>query len=596
MERQYVNLISGVPCDTDLPGEPAVLINGMICEKLNGEESMRSNIDIAQDAQAQPIIQIAANIGIGEADLIPYGRYMAKIPLSVLKRFDDRPSGKLVLTTAITPTPAGEGKTVTTIGLVQALGRKGRKVMGALREPSIGPTFGMKGGATGGGYAQVYPMWDIDLHFTGDIHAVGAAHNLLSAVLENHVARENALRIDPTRIMLRKAMDMNCRELRSTVVGLGGRIEGGTPHESGFIITAASEISAVLALTISIQDLKQRLGKIIVAYTYDGKPVTAAQLGCVGPMTMLLKDAISPNLVQTLEGDPFFIHGFPFANIAHGNNSVIATRYALKLADIVVTEAGFAADLGAEKFFDIVCRTSDIRPDCAVVVCSIRALKMHGGCAIDSICKVDQMALRKGFDNLDKHVENIRKFGVPVVVSINFFDTDTSEEIDMVRKHCAQKGVRCALSRVFAEGGIGGKELAETVLDVLENEKADFHYLYDTDRPLKEKIKTIATELYGAAEVVYEGEAERNIKLIEQSGFGHLPICMAKTQLSITDNPKLKGAPRGWTLKVREVLVSAGAGFVVPVCGQIMLIPGLPAEPAALKMDIDDNGRITGLN
>ncbi|QLH74609.1 MAG: formate--tetrahydrofolate ligase [Methanomassiliicoccales archaeon] len=556
---------------------------------------MRSNIEIAQDAKAWPIGDIAEKLGIQESEIIPYGRYIAKVPLNVLKRFDQRPNGKLVLTTAITPTPAGEGKTVTTIGLVQALGRMDKKVMGALREPSLGPIFGIKGGATGGGYSQVYPMWDIDLHFTGDIHAVAAAHNLLSAVLENHVSRDNSLGIDPTRIVLSKAMDMNCRELRNIVVGLGGRTEGGTPHESSFIVTAASEISAVLALSTSMSDLKERLGKIIVAYTYQGKPVTASQLGCVGAMAMLLKDALSPNLVQTLEGDPFFIHGFPFANIAHGNNSIIATKYALKLADIVVTEAGFAADLGAEKFFNIVCRSNGLRPDCAVIVCSIRALKMHGGATLDQICKGDCLTLRKGFENLDKHIENIRKFGVPVVVAINFFDTDTQEEIDLVRRHCKDKGVRCAVSRVFAEGGKGGRELAEAVLDVLENEPCEFRLLYSSDRPLREKIKTIATEIYGAADVIFEGEAERNLKLIEQSGYGNLPICMAKTQLSITDNPKLKGAPRGWTLKVREVRVSAGAGFVVPICGQIMLIPGLPSEPAALKMDIDENGKITGL-
>ncbi|MCE5297227.1 MAG: formate--tetrahydrofolate ligase [Euryarchaeota archaeon] len=557
---------------------------------------MRTNIEIAQDAKARPIGDIAEKIGIEETELVPYGRYIAKVPLDVLKRFDSRPAGKLVLMTAITPTPAGEGKTVTTIGLVQALGRMDKKVMGAIREPSLGPVFGLKGGATGGGFSQVYPMWDIDLHFTGDIHAVAAAHNLLSAILENHISRDNSLGIDPTRIMIKKAMDMNCRELRHIVVGLGGRNDGGTPHESAFIITAASEISAVLALATSMADLKQRLGKIIVAYSYKGKPVFASQLGCVGAMTMLLKDAICPNLVQTLEGDPFFIHGFPFANIAHGNSSLLATKYALKLADIVVTEAGFAADLGAEKFFDIVCRGKEVRPDCAVVVCSIRALKMHGGASIDQICKGDCLALRKGLENLDKHVENSRKFGVPIVVAINFFDTDTTEEIELVKKHCREKGIRCAVSRVFAEGGKGGRELAEVVLESLENDRCDFRFLYASDRPLKEKIKTIATEIYGASEVIYEGEAERNLKLIETSGFGDLPICMAKTQLSITDNPKLKGAPKGWTLKIREIHVSAGAGFVVPICGQIMLVPGLPSEPAALKMDIDENGKITGLN
>ncbi len=556
---------------------------------------MRTNIEIAQDAQCMPIGEVAGKLGIGEADLVPYGRFAAKVPLSVLHRYDDRPNGKLVLVTAITPTPAGEGKTVTTIGLVQALGKLDHKVMGALRQPSLGPIFGIKGGATGGGYSQVYPMWDIDLHFTGDLHAVASAHNLLSAILENHLNRENGLNIDPTRIMLRKAIDMNCRELRSVVVGLGGRGDGGTPHESGFIITAASEISAVLALTTSLKDLKERLGRIIVAYTYDGKPVSADQLGCVGAMALLLKNAIHPNLVQTLEGEPVFIHGFPFANIAHGNNSIIATKYALKLADIVVTESGFGADLGAEKFFDIVCRNNGLRPDCAVIVVSIRALKMHGGAKLSDIAKSDPNALRKGFANLDKHLENLSRFGVPVVVSINHFDSDRDEEIGMVRTHCREKGVRCALSFVFSQGGPGGRELAEAVLDTLEKETPDFRFLYDIERPLKEKIKTIATEIYGASEVVFEGEAERNIKLIETSGFGQLPICMAKTQLSITDNPKLKGAPQGWVLKVREVFVAAGAGFIVPVCGQIMLIPGLPSEPASNKMDIDDDGRITGL-
>ena len=557
---------------------------------------MKSNIEIAQESQCSRIGDIAAKVGIDEADLVPFGRYAAKVPLSVLRRYDGRSNGKLVLVTAITPTQAGEGKTVTTIGLVQALGKLDKKVMGALRQPSLGPIFGIKGGATGGGYSQVYPMWDIDLHFTGDLHAVASAHNLLSAVLENHLNRENDLNIDPTRIMLKKAIDMNCRELRSIVVGLGGRGDGGTPHESGFIITAASEISAVLALATSMEDLKLRLGRIIVAYTYDNKPVSAAKLGCVGAMAVLLKNAIHPNLVQTLEGEPVFIHGFPFANIAHGNNSIIATKYALKLADIVVTESGFGADLGAEKFFDIVCRSNGFRPDCAVIVVSIRALKMHGGAQLAEIGNRDPIALRKGFSNLDKHIENIRKFGLPVVVSINHFDSDRDEDIAMVRNHCKELGVRCALSYVFSQGGPGGRELAEAVLDVLENDKPQFRYLYDIDRPMKEKIKTIATEIYGASEVVFEGEAERNIKLIESSGFGNLPICMAKTQLSITDNPKLKGAPQGWVLKVREVFVSAGAGFIVPVCGQMMLIPGLPAEPASVKMDIDDNGRITGLN
>ncbi len=556
---------------------------------------MKTNIDIAQEAKAKRIEEIAESIGISREDIVTYGRYIAKVPLSVLKKLDDRPDGKLVLTTAITATPAGEGKTVTTIGLVQALGKKGIKVMGTLREPSLGPTFGLKGGATGGGYSQVYPMWDIDLHFTGDIHAVGAAHNLLSAILENHIARKNELDIDPTRIVLRKAMDMNCRELRNVVVGLGGRKEGGTPHESGFIITVASEISAILALATSMHDLKDRLGRMIVAYTYANEPVTAQQLGCVGAMALLLKDAINPNLVQTLEGEPFFIHGFPFANIAHGNNSIIATKYALKMADVVVTEAGFAADLGAEKFFDIVCRQNGLRPNLAVIVASVRALKMHGGQPIDQVCLADCKALDRGFENLDKHIDNIRHFGVPIVVAVNRFESDSDAELQMVRDHCQQKGIRCAVSEVFAKGGAGGSELADAVLEALRTEKVDFRFLYDLDLRVQEKITIIAKEMYGAAKVQFEGEAEKNIRTIENAGLGHLPICMAKTQLSLSDDPKLKGAPKDWTLHVREAYVSAGAGFIVPICGEMTLIPGLPASPSALKIEYSDDGHITGL-
>ncbi|MEI6796804.1 MAG: formate--tetrahydrofolate ligase, partial [Methanomassiliicoccales archaeon] len=554
---------------------------------------MKTNIDIAQEAKAKRIEEIAESIGISREDIVTYGRYIAKVPLSVLKKLDDRPDGKLVLTTAITATPAGEGKTVTTIGLVQALGKKGIKVMGTLREPSLGPTFGLKGGATGGGYSQVYPMWDIDLHFTGDIHAVGAAHNLLSAILENHIARKNELDIDPTRIVLRKAMDMNCRELRNVVVGLGGRKEGGTPHESGFIITVASEISAILALATSMHDLKDRLGRMIVAYTYANEPVTAQQLGCVGAMALLLKDAINPNLVQTLEGEPFFIHGFPFANIAHGNNSIIATKYALKMADVVVTEAGFAADLGAEKFFDIVCRQNGLRPNLAVIVASVRALKMHGGQPIDQVCLADCKALDRGFENLDKHIDNIRHFGVPIVVAVNRFESDSDAELQMVRDHCQQKGIRCAVSEVFAKGGAGGSELADAVLEALRTEKVDFRFLYDLDLRVQEKITIIAKEMYGAAKVQFEGEAEKNIRTIENAGLGHLPICMAKTQLSLSDDPKLKGAPKDWTLHVREAYVSAGAGFIVPICGEMTLIPGLPASPSALKIEYSDDGHIT---
>ena len=556
---------------------------------------MKSNIEIAQEAKVLTIDQVAAKLDISPEEIVPYGRHMAKVPLSVLRRFEGRPNGKLVLTTAITPTPAGEGKTVTTIGLVQALGRQGRKVMGAIREPSLGPTFGLKGGATGGGLSQVYPMWDINLHFTGDIHAVGAAHNLLSAILENHIAKGNQLNIDPTRIFLKKAIDMNCRELRNIVVGLGGKKEGGIPHESGFIITVASEISAILALTTSMDDLKERLGRIIIGYTNDNRPVRAKELGCIGAMATLLKDAINPNLVQTLEGQPFFIHGFPFANIAHGNSSIIATKYALKMADVVVTEAGFGADLGAEKFFDIVCRNDGFLPDCAVLVCSIKALKMHGGCRLGDVGCEDLASLEKGFPNLDKHIDNIRAFGVPLVVAINHFQADTLREIEAVREHCRRLGVRCALSDVFERGGEGGQELADQVMDVLDKERPDFRFLYDLDMPLKEKIEAIATRMYGAARVEYETAAQRHLRIIETSRMSNLMVCMAKTQLSLTDKPEMKGAPQGWELTVREIFVSAGAGFVVPICGRIMLIPGLPSQPSAMNVDIDGEGKITGL-
>jgi formate--tetrahydrofolate ligase len=562
-------------------------------------DAMNADIDIAQEARMEPIETVAATVGLSRDELEPHGRYMAKVPLEVLHRFDDRPDGKLVLVTAITATKAGEGKTVTSIGLMQALGHIGVKVFGALREPSMGPVFGLKGGATGGGRAQVYPMWDIDLHFTGDIHAVASAHNLLSAMVENHITHRNELEIDPTRVVWKKAMDMNCRELREIVVGLGGRSVGGVPHESGFVITAASEISAILALSTSIEDLRARLERVVVAYDMKGQPVCARQLRCVGAMVMLLKDAIKPNLVQTLEGQPVFVHGFPFANIAHGNNSLLATRYALKMADVVVTEGGFASDLGAEKFFDIVCRQAGLRPDCAVIVTSVRALEMHGGaCMRDAItCEgCDPALVRKGFCNLDKHIENVGKFGVPVVVAINRFKNDLQEEIDDVRAHCASLGVPCAVSEVYSQGGPGGRELAETVMKVMEEQESKFHPLYDTELSIDEKIRTIATEIYGAKDVRYVGTAERDIRAIELAGYGKLPICMAKTQLSITDDPKRKGAPRGWTLTVKEVLVSAGAGFIVPLCGDIMLVPGLPSEPAAQRIDLTGDGRYIGLS
>lgn len=560
---------------------------------------MKADIDIAQEAKVAPIETIAEKIGLSRDDIEPHGKYMAKVPLEVLRRFDDKPHGKLVLVTAITATKAGEGKTVTTIGLTQALGKLGIKVMGAIREPSMGPVFGIKGGATGGGYAQVYPMWDIDLHFTGDIHAVTSAHNLLSAMVENHISKGNELNIDQTRIVWRKALDMNCRELREIIVGLGGRSVGGVPHQSGFVITAASEISAILALATSIDDLRERLERIVVAYDMHDNPIRAGQLKCVGAMLMLLKDAVKPNLVQTLEGQPMFVHGFPFANIAHGNNSILATKYALKMADVVVTESGFAADLGAEKFFDIVCRQAGFKPDCAVIVASVRALKMHGGACLHDPLDCEQpnvAALTKGFSNLDKHIENVKKYGVPVVVALNRFPTDTAEEIETVRVHCAHLKVPCAVSDVFVNGGEGGRQLAEQVAHVLKTEQSTFHPLYDIKMPIKDKIRLIATEIYGAKDVRYIGTANRDIRTIELAGNNDLPICMAKTQLSITDDPKLKGAPKGWTLNVKEVLLSAGAGFIIPLCGEITLIPGLPSEPAAERMNYTNEGKFIGLS
>ena len=556
----------------------------------------KTNIEIAQEAKCAPIEKVAEKLSLTNGDLQLYGKYMAKVPLDVLRRFEGQEDGKLIVMTAITPTPAGEGKTVSTIGLVQGLGRLKLSVMGCLRQPSLGPVFGVKGGATGGGRSQVYPMWDIDLHFTGDIHAVAAAHNLLSAIIENHIQRKNELNIDPTRIIWKKAIDMNCRELRQIIVGLGGRGDGGVPHESGFIITAASEISAILALATSMEDLKKRLAKIVVARTYDKKPITAGQLGCVGAMALLLKDAMEPNLVQTLEGEPIFIHGFPFANIAHGNNSILATKYALKMVDYVVTEAGFATDLGMEKCFDIVCRESGFRPDCVVVVVSIRALKMHGGCPFEK-CDVKNVdVLEKGFVNLDKHVSNVRKFGVPVVVAVNHFSADTVEEVDAVMAHCKKTGVRAAVSYVFDQGGDGGVLLARQVLEAIENDNNDFHFLYDEKLPVREKIEKIARELYGARAVKFHAEAEKDMKEIEAMGLDKLPVCIAKTQHSLSDDPKVKGAPTDWVLTVRDLSPSAGAGFIVAVCGDIMLIPGLPAEPSAFNMDVKDDGTIIGLN
>ena len=553
---------------------------------------MISDFEIANATKVRPIADVAADLGIEEKELVYYGKDVAKVPLSALSKFDKKKNGKLVLVTAITATPAGEGKTVTTIGLIQGLSRIGKKVVGALREPSLGPTFGLKGGATGGGYSQVYPMWDINLHFTGDIHAVGAAHNLLSAMVENHMAKGNELSIDPTRIVLKKAIDMDCRELRNVVVGLGGKTLGGVPHESGFLITSASEISAILALASDFDDLRKRLENIIIGYNYKGEYIKAKDLDCVGAMLILLKDAINPNLVQTLEGQPVFIHGFPFANIAHGSNSIIATKYALKMGEYAVTEAGFAADLGAEKFMDIVCRQADFAPDCVVLVASVRALMMHGGAAAEE--EMDSERLEKGFSNLDKHIDNLHSFGVPVVVAVNRFDGDTEEHLKMVENHCIEKGVEFARSDVFAEGGKGGEALAKAVVKA-SDKKSDFKFAYPLNITVKEKIEAVGKNIYGASMVNFLPAAEAAICDLRRAGYEDLPICIAKTQASISDDPKRKGAPTGWKLTVRELYVSAGAGFIVPICGQMMLMPGLPKTPAATRMDIDKDGNITGL-
>ncbi|MFY9493572.1 MAG: formate--tetrahydrofolate ligase [Limnochordia bacterium] len=555
---------------------------------------MLSDIQIAQQAELRPISEIAEELGLGPDDIELYGKYKAKVDLDVLKRLKDRPNGKLIYTTAITATPAGEGKTVTTIGLTQALGYLGKKAITCIREPSLGPTFGIKGGAAGGGYSQVVPMEDINLHFTGDIHAVTTAHNLLAALLDNHIAQGNELNIDPKRIVFRRVMDMNDRQLRNIVVGLGG-LGNGVVREAGFDISVASEIMAILCLASDLQDLKERVGRILVAYTYDRKPVYAKDLNAQGAIAVIMKDAIKPNLVQTLEGQPAFVHGGPFANIAHGNNSIVATQLALKLADYVVTEGGFAADLGAEKFFDIVHGYSGLKPDVAVIVASVRALNMHGGVPRDKVAETNLEALKAGLANLDKHVENVKKFGVPIVVAINQFPTDTPEELKLVQEHCEQLGVPSALSQVVAKGGEGGKEFAETVLRVLETEKADFKPLYDWEQPIKDKLETLAREIYGADGVVYTPQAERSIRTLTKLGYGNLPVCVAKTQHSISDDPKLKGVPTGWTLTITDVRPSLGAGFLVCLAGDIMTMPGLPAKPAAENVDIDEDGNITGL-
>ena len=555
---------------------------------------MKSDVEIAQQAKMKPITQVGAELGIGEDELELYGKYKAKLDLSVWERLKDRPDGKLVLVSAINPTPAGEGKTTNTVGIGDALRRLGKKVVLALREPSLGPCFGVKGGAAGGGYAQVVPMEDINLHFTGDIHAVSSATNLLAAIIDNHLQHGNELNIDPRRITWRRVLDLNDRALRQIVLGLGGKTNG-IPRESGFDIAVASELMAVLCLASGLDDMKARINRIIVAYTSDNRPVTVADLKVAGALTLLLKDAIKPNLVQTLENTPTFVHGGPFANIAHGCNSVMASKFALKLGDILVTEAGFGADLGAEKFFDIKCRMAGLKPDVVVLVATVRALKYQGGVAKADLDAVNLAALEKGMANLEKHIENIGKFGLPTVVAINAFPTDTAEELALVRQKCAALGAAVAVSEVWAKGGEGGKAVAELVLQAIEH-PSDFRFLYDETLPIKEKIATIAREIYGADGVNYSKTAEKTIRELTVLGFDRTPICMAKTQYSLSDDASLLGRPSGFTITVREVRISAGAGFLVCLTGEIMTMPGLPKQPAAEKMDIDNNGKIIGLS
>ena len=555
---------------------------------------MKTDIQIAQEATMLPIKDVAASIGIEEDDLELYGKYKAKISDELINRTKKNPDGKLILVTAINPTPAGEGKTTTSVGLGEAFGRLGKKALIALREPSLGPCFGIKGGAAGGGYAQVVPMEDLNLHFTGDFHAITSANNLLAALLDNHIQQGNELGIDPRQIVWKRCMDMNDRVLRNIVVGLGSKMDG-MVREDHFVITVASEIMAILCLADDMADLKKRLGRIIVAYTFDGKPVTADDLQATGSMAALLKDALKPNLIQTLEHTPAIVHGGPFANIAHGCNSVMATKTALKLADYVITEAGFGADLGAEKFFDIKCRMAGLKPDAVVLVATIRALKYNGGVPKDELSSENLDALKAGIVNLEKHIENLHKFGVPVVVTLNSFVTDTKAETDFVEQFCKERGCEFALSEVWEKGGEGGIDLANKVLETIEHKESNFKVLYDDSLSLKEKIETVAKEIYGADGVTYSPAAERELKRITDLGMGDFPVCMAKTQYSLSDDAKKLGRPSGFKINVREVYASAGAGFVVAVNGSIMTMPGLSKKPAAYGIDVDDNGVITGL-
>ena len=555
---------------------------------------MKTDIQIAQEAVLAPIQTVAEKLGIVEDELELYGKYKAKLSTELWDKVKDRPDGKLILVTAINPTPAGEGKTTTSVGLGQAFGRLGKQAVIALREPSLGPCFGIKGGAAGGGYAQVVPMEDLNLHFTGDFHAITSANNLLAALLDNHIQQGNALGIDTRQIVWKRCMDMNDRVLRNIVVGLGNKTDG-VVREDHFVITVASEIMAILCLAYDMKDLKERLGRIIVAYNYDGQPVTADDLQATGAMAALLKDAIKPNLIQTLEHTPALVHGGPFANIAHGCNSVQATRIGLKLADYCITEAGFGADLGAEKFFDIKCRMSGLKPDAVVLVATIRALKYNGGVAKEELADENLDALKTGIVNLEKHIENLQRYGVPVVVTLNRFVTDSVAELTFVENFCKEHDCEFALSEVWEKGGEGGIDLANKVMSTIEHKKSDFHTLYQDEMPLAEKIETVATKIYGADGVEFENSAKKQLAKLTELGFGNLPVCMAKTQYSFSDNPKLLGRPAHFKIHVREVYVSAGAGFVVALTGAVMTMPGLPKKPAAFGIDVADNGSITGL-
>lgn len=555
---------------------------------------MKTDIEIALEAELEPIQKVAGKLGITEDELDLYGKYKAKITDDLWTRIKDRPDGKLVLVTAINPTPAGEGKTTTTVGLGQAMDKIGKKAIIALREPSLGPCFGLKGGAAGGGYAQVVPMDDLNLHFTGDFHAITSANNLLAAMLDNHIQQGNALQIDTKQIVWKRCVDMNDRVLRNITVGLGRKADGVT-REDHFIITVASEIMAILCLAEDMTDLKERLSRIIVAYTYDGKPVTAGELNAIGAMAALLKDAIRPNMVQTLEHTPALVHGGPFANIAHGCNSLRATRTALKLADYTITEAGFGADLGAEKFLDIKCRIGGLKPDAIVLVATVRALKYNGGVAKENLSEENLEALKKGIVNLEKHIENVDKFGVPCIVTLNQFITDTPAELKFVKQFCEERGCEFALSEVWEKGGEGGIALANKLVETLETKESSFHYLYEDSLSLKEKMETIAKEIYGAGEVVFDPAVEKQITRIEGLGFSSLPVCMAKNQYSLSDDKSILGRPENFPIHIRDVYVSAGAGFVVAITGTIMTMPGLPKVPAAERIDVDDRGKITSL-